>query len=284
MSYENLKRFLKRLTVGKGYDKLIYDTNNTSEKGKTQGGETVKLRNINRGLVLGGVLALGVVCYSVYDNNQFKTSKPEIEQVVRDYVADLSEANIGSGDALKTKWTDFVNSHYADYTSNYDNGGFNKTDMLEYAQSSYEQTGGEITSAEYDIKDMSINKSGADGSKVTLIYEVCYDISEGDPMFLTPSGLTPFNSGSYTNSSEYEPSKTQYKAVLTYGYVDLFIIKTADGWKIATSNDYGYDEQYRFDDSEQQDDVTADSEPAADSTADTESYEISDSEGADSVE
>lgn len=72
--------------------------------------------------------------------------------------------------------------------------------------------------------------------------------------------------------------------MLTYGYVDLFIIKTADGWKIATSNDYGYDEQYRFDDSEQQDDVTADSEPAADSTADTESYEISDSEGADSVE
>ena len=40
-----------------------------------KGGETVKLRNINRGLVLGGVLALGVVCYSVYDNNQFKTSK-----------------------------------------------------------------------------------------------------------------------------------------------------------------------------------------------------------------
>ena len=26
MSYENLKRFLKRLTVGKGYDKLIYAT------------------------------------------------------------------------------------------------------------------------------------------------------------------------------------------------------------------------------------------------------------------
>ena len=41
----------------------------------------MKLRNINRGLVLGGVLALGVVCYSVYDNNQFKTSKPEIEPV-----------------------------------------------------------------------------------------------------------------------------------------------------------------------------------------------------------
>ena len=48
---------------------LYMPLKNTSEKDKTQGGETVKLRNINRGLVLGGVLALGVVCYSVYDNN-----------------------------------------------------------------------------------------------------------------------------------------------------------------------------------------------------------------------
>lgn len=285
MSYENLKRFLKRLTVGKGYDKLIYDTNNTSEKGKTQGGETVKLRNINRGLVLGGVLALGVVCYTVYDNNQFKTSKPEIEQTMRDYIADLTSANVGSSDKLKSQLTDFVNKHYADYTTSDNEYASSKSGLLEEInQAEVAAQGGDITSAEYDIKEMSINKSGADGSKVTLIYEVCYDISEGDPMFLTPSGLTSFNSGSYTNSSEYEPSKTQYKAVLTYGYVDLYIIKTADGWKIATSNDYGYDEQYRFDDSEQQDDVTADSEPAADSTADTESYEISDSEGADSVE
>ena len=58
---------------------LYMPLKNTSEKDKTQGGETVKLRNINRGLVLGGVLALGVVCYTAYDNNQFKTSKPEIE-------------------------------------------------------------------------------------------------------------------------------------------------------------------------------------------------------------
>ena len=48
---------------------LYMPLKNTSEKDKTQGGETLKLRNINRGLVLGGVLALGVVCYSVYDNN-----------------------------------------------------------------------------------------------------------------------------------------------------------------------------------------------------------------------
>ena len=96
---------------------LYMPLKNTSEKDKTQGGETLKLRNINRGLVLGGVLALGVVCYTVYDNNQFKTSKPEIEQTMRDYIADLTSANVGSSDKLKSQLTDFVNKHYTDYTT-----------------------------------------------------------------------------------------------------------------------------------------------------------------------
>ena len=145
MSYENLKRFLKRLTVGKGYDKLIYDTNNTSEKGKTQGGETVKLRNINRGLVLGGVLALGVVCYTVYDNNQFKTSKPEIEQTMRDYIADLTSANVGSSDKLKSQLTDFVNKHYADYTTSDNEYASSKSGLLEEINQAEVAAQGEIS-------------------------------------------------------------------------------------------------------------------------------------------
>ena len=46
----------------------------------------MKLRNINRGLVLGAVLTVGVVCYAVYDHNTFKANKPEIEETVESYV------------------------------------------------------------------------------------------------------------------------------------------------------------------------------------------------------
>ena len=155
---------------------------NTSEKDKTQGGETLKLRNINRGLVLGGVLALGVVCYTAYDNNQFKTSKPEIEQTMRDYIADLTSANVGSSDKLKSQLTDFVDKHYADYTTSDNEYASSKSGLLdEINQAEVATQGGDITSAEYDIKEMSINKSGADGAKVTMIYNVCYDVSKGDP-------------------------------------------------------------------------------------------------------
>lgn len=251
----------------------------------------MKLRNINRGLVLGGVLALGVVCYTVYENNQFKTSKPEIEQTMRDYIADMTNANIGSGDTLKSQWTDFVNEHYTDYTNNTEEG-VAKTDLLDQINHTdvTVQTG-DITSAEYDIKDISISKSGADGAKVTMAYNVCYDISKGDPNFINASGISAMSSGNYTNSDDYEPSKSSYKAVLSYDSTEFYLIRTSDGWKIATSDDYGYGEDYSFDDDST--DSTADesvaeseivSDSSAESTDSSDSADNSDSEGADSVE
>lgn len=262
---------------------LYMPLKNTSEKDKTQGGETVKLRNINRGLVLGGVLALGVVCYSVYDNNQFKTSKPEIEQTMRDYIADLTSANVGSSDKLKSQLTDFVNKHYADYTISDNEYASSKSGLLdEINQAEVAAQGGDITSAEYDIKEMSINKSGADGAKVIMIYNVCYDVSKGDPTFLTTSGINTMTSGNYTNADNYKPSTSSYKAIFSYEYAEFYLLRTSDGWKIATSSDYGYGEDYNFDDNNSDsvaDESKAESEIVPDSSA-----EKSDSEGADSVE
>ena len=107
----------------------------------------MKLRNINRGLVLGGVLALGVVCYSVYDNNQFKTSKPEIEQTMRAYIADLTSANVGSSDKLKSQLTDFVNKNYTDYTTSDNEYASSKSGLLdEINQAEVATQGGENSS------------------------------------------------------------------------------------------------------------------------------------------
>lgn len=262
---------------------LYMPLKNTSEKDKTQGGETLKLRNINRGLVLGGVLALGVVCYTVYDNNQFKTSKPEIEQTMRDYIADLTSANVGSSDKLKSQLTDFVNKHYTDYTTSDNEYASSKSGLLdEINQAEVATQGGDITSAEYDIKEMSINKSGADGAKVIMIYNVCYDVSKGDPTFLTTGGINTMTSGNYTNSDNYEPSKSSYKAIFSYEYAEFYLLRTSDGWKIATSSNYGYGEDYNFDDNNSDsvaDESKAESEIVSDSSA-----ENTDSEGADSVE
>ena len=250
----------------------------------------MKLRNINRGLVLGGVLALGVVCYTVYENDQFKTSKPEIEQTMRDYIADMTTANVGGSDVLKSQWTDFVNEHYTDYTTSDNEYASSKSGLLEEInQAEVATQGGDITSAEYDIKEMSINKSGADGAKVIMIYNVCYDVTKGDPTFLTTNGINTMTSGNYTNSDNYEPSTSSYKAIFSYEYAEFYLLRTSDGWKIATSSDYGYGEDYSFDDENTDsvaDESMAESEVISDSSlADSsDSEENSDSEGADSVE
>lgn len=250
----------------------------------------MKLRNINRGLVLGGVLALGVVCYTVYENDQFKTSKPEIEQTMRDYIADMTTANVGGSDVLKSQWTDFVNEHYTDYTTSDNEYASSKSGLLEEInQAEVATQGGDITSVEYDIKEMSINKSGADGAKVIMIYNVCYDVTKGDPTFLTTSGINTMTSGNYTNSDNYEPSTSSYKAIFSYEYAEFYLLRTSDGWKIATSSDYGYGEDYTFDDENTDsvaDESKAESEVISDSSLaeSSDSAENSDSEGADSVE
>lgn len=250
----------------------------------------MKLRNINRGLVLGGVLALGVVCYTVYENDQFKTSKPEIEQTMRDYIADMTTANVGGSDVLKSQWTDFVNEHYTDYTTSDNEYASSKSGLLEEInQAEVATQGGDITSAEYDIKEMSINKSGADGAKVIMIYNVCYDVTKGDPTFLTTNGINTMASGNYTNSDNYEPSTSSYKAIFSYEYAEFYLLRTSDGWKIATSSDYGYGEDYSFDDENTDsvaDESMADSEIISDSSlaGSADSEENSHSEEADSVE
>jgi len=129
---------------------------------------------------------------------------------------------------------------------------------------------------------MSINKSGADGAKVTMIYNVCYDVSKGDPTFLTTNGISTMTSGNYTNSDNYEPSTSSYKAIFSYENAEFYLLRTSDGWKIATSSDYGYGEDYSFDDNNSDsvaDESKAESEIVPDSSA-----ENTDSEGADSVE
>ena len=119
-----------------------------------------------------------------------------------------------------------------------------------------------------------------------MAYNVCYDISKGDPNFISSSGISTMSSGDYSNSDNYEPSKSSYKAVLSYDNTEFYLIRTSDGWKIATSNDWGYGEDYSFDDDNSDSDSVADesmaeSEIVPDST---DSAENSDSEGADSVE
>lgn len=207
----------------------------------------MKLRNINRGLVLGAVLAAGVACYTVYDNTTFKKSKPDIEKAVDSYVSAMTQSNVGPQDKVSKQWCDLLDNYFTDAKS--------PSEYAETKASIYNSAvtfnshgeKGEIISAEYDIKGISISKSGADGANVTVSYNVCYNVSMGDPTYLSTSGLTTMDSGNYTSSDDYSPSTEPYKAIFSCDTAELYMVRTSDGWKIASTTDYGFGDDYTFD-------------------------------------
>ena len=56
-------------------------------------GKTV-LRKINRGIVLGVILLIGLVIFLVIDDQNFQRQQPEIQRMVEQYLQDVSEISI----------------------------------------------------------------------------------------------------------------------------------------------------------------------------------------------
>lgn len=194
--------------------------------------------------MLGAVLAAGVVCYAVYDHNAFKASKPEIEETAESYVKSMADSNIGETDDLSAQWTELVNEYFTDSAGSSDYA-FTKTDILSEinGKTIKSSQSGEITGAESDVKDISISKNGADGAKVRISYSLCYEVTYGDPYYMSFMGLSCFSSGDYMGGDVYEPSRSPYKAFLN-GDAELYLKRTDNGWKIASVEDYGYGEDY----------------------------------------
>ncbi len=96
-------------------------------------------------------------------------------------------------------------------------------------------------------------------------------------LFLTTNGISTMTSGNYTNSDNYEPSTSSYKAIFSYENAEFYLLRTSDGWKIATSSDYGYGEDYSFDDNNS--DSVADESKAESEIVRTAVQKNTDSEG-----
>ena len=50
-------------------------------------------KRVNRGLVLAAVILIGLIVFIQVDQYQFKNSKPEIEQMTRDYLGKVKQNN-----------------------------------------------------------------------------------------------------------------------------------------------------------------------------------------------
>lgn len=224
----------------------------------------MKLKNINRGLVLGGVLIVGTVCYVVYGNHAFKKNIPDIEKTAEQSITAMAESNIGELKDNYGRWRGFVGNYMTDYR-NQNDYSIKKSDIISEIQSEYGfgENIGTITAAQAEITDISVSKSGKTGATVNVGYSMYFEYSGSAPVALTFNGITYLDDNyeydEYGNEipNEYDGS---YAETIS-GNAELYMIKESDGWKIASMNDYhGYSSSVRKLDDTETDSESSDSE------------------------
>ena len=216
----------------------------------------MKLRRINRGLVLGGILLAGTVGYVIYQNVQFNTYKSDINAVVESYISDACEASVEMNEVKSNQPAiDVVNKYWSSggQSEVYSTAMDTKSDILSYLSGDYEGSG-HFESIDYYIadSDIQIQKYGGDGAYVTLTYTVNMVFSSNPYFFnFECDNLITLNDEYYDGAvvitfdededeNEESDDEQLYKIDITF-YQENLVLELDDGeWKIVNSIGYGW--------------------------------------------
>lgn len=212
------------------------------------------IKNTNRGLVLGLVLVLCVTGYEIKGNITFKKSKPELEQTTRDYVKEVANANIGSEQQVKDNWNTIIDKYFTEYndkatgldiydgdTSDYRIGNFkNAVNNISFKT-------GKIDKCTVDISEIEVSKYGANGARVYLEYNICYEYTGYNisTPFIIPDNIFRRYDTDIMPAEELEKLKNTSDKINYSGSATVYYTNTKDGWKIGyIQNLYStYDEE-----------------------------------------
>lgn len=215
------------------------------------------LRRMNRGVLLGGIIVVGLVIYIVVDTVNFKKDIPMFEQFIEDYYADISEIAVTPKENQSVKdlgitekeltrvkeeyrsfidenWTNYSNDLYY-YTTKEDVIG--NVDNFNGIQTKYLE--GYVTDWNYRLSRIKVNKLGPNIVSITYVDDVTVDFT-GNPLIMNVDGLaTPTFMGFVGNHDELKGKVNMEKA--TSSSERTIKLKKVDGkWKIyGSENFYG---------------------------------------------
>ncbi len=208
-----------------------------------------KLKKLNRGVILAVVLLVGLVIYIVADNQMFKSEKPEIEQLVSDYVGEIAEINVAPEEyqvAGKAYTKEDSENRIEDYTNIIDKywTTVDESDNLltwysykaevknamEYLLSSPDN--GYITSCTADVTDCKINKDGPNSAVMTCTVRFIFTGTESCALI---------GSGGIDYSYSYNDANLDNMRKCSVEQDCKFMLqRTSDGWKIGGNEWYSY--------------------------------------------
>ncbi len=202
----------------------------------------MKLRNINRGLVLGAVLILGTAVYVSIDNARFKDSKPEIEETVKKAVDAMAQSNVGRADQIESNWMKLLSEYFTSYSNVHDYGATKDYIFSEISDGWFlDEESGTITKAVTDISNISISKSGSDGATVAFDFSSYYEYTGSCPVYMSFNGLNYLDGGDFDDYGNPLPDNdsVRYGETLS-GEAEMYLQKTDSGWKIGSMTNWGY--------------------------------------------
>lgn len=206
-----------------------------------------QLKKTNRGLVLALILILGVAIFTIVDNINFKKEKPEIEQVITDYIDEMETFAVTPQEFLgkeeisdeefkpyQEKWNEYVNKYWVYKKRNPDSIYWYTlmSDIKDmYSSLKYRNENEQVISCSYDARNIKITKAGPNCATATLTLKMIAEYKDYASI-LTPMYTEIF--GWMTDEGE----ENKVFKTRAEGEYTLTLERTSDGWKIYKCDGY----------------------------------------------
>ncbi len=206
-----------------------------------------QLKKTNRGLVLALILIIGVAIFTIVDNINFKEEKPEIEQVITDYVNEMGNFAVTPVEFLgkeeisdeefkpyQDRWNEYINKYWVYKKRNPDSIYWESLmsdakDM--YSSLQYRSENEQVISCVYDARNIKISKAGPNCATATLTLKIVAEYKDNATIF------TPMYTESFGWMAEEGEENKVFKT-RAEGEYTFTLERTSDGWKIYKCDGY----------------------------------------------
>ncbi|MCD7773931.1 MAG: hypothetical protein LUH08_07735 [Ruminococcus sp.] len=199
----------------------------------------MKLKRLNRGLLLGAVLLVGTVSFVVAQSVRFSKYKPDVETKVDEYISDMCQANIDSTSEDSTEpLVELINNYWQSGGSEnaFDYWCYTMGTTLEMINDDYDDVYGEIESMDYYLSNVSISQYGQGCAKVTFDCSINV-VYNGNPMLYDLDYHSCFD---FSYQEDLPSEDEKYEATIEYWDCGLILQLDGDEWKIINSCSGGW--------------------------------------------
>lgn len=220
-------------------------------------------KQMNRGIVVAGILIIGITIYTVVDNAIFRKEAPSIEKEFRDYAKEFTEANMDSEAFIESgaHWdekqleekeksvSNLLDQYWTQKKYNTGiNGGGNTKDslLLEIISSQKDKFGRDsyIKQASTNISKVKVKKNGPNGAMLTCDISALFTTYGGCALFL-PNGDVEYVENDNYERENWDPTtekdtekieSLQEKKWKVSGSYVFYYLRVNGKWKIAAAD------------------------------------------------